>query len=146
MNPFNNVVISLDAKKLQSQHTTEGYRDGISHGKTDRIQAGFDDGYELGAELGLSAGRILGLLEGLVDSFNDVGLSTNGRIDELLSAATRELGEGSIFARDYWHEDGSWKYPVDEPVSKHGSLSENVANSHPAITKWAAKVDHGMKH
>ncbi|KAI6089401.1 hypothetical protein F4821DRAFT_63438 [Hypoxylon rubiginosum] len=138
-------AISLDTRKLQTQHTTEGYRDGITNGKADSLQAGFDEGFGLGATIGLNAGRLLGLLEGLVDSFNETGVDSPAQLDKLLSEARKELNEASIFAEEYWGHDGTWKYPVEEPEIKDERLTENVARRHPAIAKWAEKLDNDVK-
>ena len=54
-----------DVPRLKEKHETEGYRDGVTKGKAETVQAGFDEGYELGAVLGLRVGKILGLLEGI---------------------------------------------------------------------------------
>ncbi|MCJ1437259.1 Essential protein Yae1, N terminal [Xylographa pallens] len=54
-----------DIPRLRSQHSTAGYRDGLSASKTPALQPGFDEGYTLGAVLGLKAGELLGVLEGV---------------------------------------------------------------------------------
>ncbi|KAI1771604.1 hypothetical protein F4818DRAFT_196384 [Hypoxylon cercidicola] len=134
-------AISLDTRKLQAQHSTEGYRDGIANGKADRIQAGFDQGFALGANIGLSAGRLLGVLEGLVASFGENGLDEPAQIGQLLSDATKELSESSIFAEEYWGHDGTWKYPVaQEEVGNKDEMLANIARRHPGIAKWEKKV------
>ncbi|KAI1766027.1 hypothetical protein GGR53DRAFT_238093 [Hypoxylon sp. FL1150] len=137
-------AISLDTRKLQTQHTTEGYRDGITTGKADSLQAGFDEGFSLGATIGLNTGRLLGLLEGLVDSFSELGVDCPAQLDQLLSDAKNELSETSIFAEKYWGHDGKWKYPVHE-TDNVGRLFENVARRHPAIAKWEEKLDKDLK-
>ena len=55
-----------DVPRLRSIHVTAGYRDGIADGKSQSVQAGFDEGYSLGAVIGLDVGWILGILEGLI--------------------------------------------------------------------------------
>ncbi|KAI4870318.1 hypothetical protein F4820DRAFT_252747 [Hypoxylon rubiginosum] len=134
-------AISLDTRKLQAQHTTEGYRDGITNGKADHLQGGFDEGFGLGATIGLSAGRLLGLLEGLVASFSEIGVDSPPQITHLLSEATGDLSETLIFAKEYWGHDGTWKYPVDEAASKDEGLFETVARRHPTIAKWTEEID-----
>ncbi|KAG4433081.1 hypothetical protein IFR05_011447, partial [Cadophora sp. M221] len=55
-----------DIPRLREKHETEGYRDGVTKGKGESVQAGFDEGYGLGAVLGLKIGKILGILEGVL--------------------------------------------------------------------------------
>ena len=45
---------------------TDGYREGLSVGKPQVMQKGFDAGYPLGVEVGLRVGNVLGVLEGVV--------------------------------------------------------------------------------
>ncbi|MCJ1285395.1 Essential protein Yae1, N terminal [Xylographa opegraphella] len=60
-----NATHPSDIPRLRSQHSTAGYRDGLSVSKTPALQPGFDEGYTLGAVLGLKAGELLGMLEGM---------------------------------------------------------------------------------
>ncbi|KAG5999876.1 hypothetical protein E4U21_006167, partial [Claviceps maximensis] len=50
-----------DIPRLQTEHATAGYREGITAAKESSIQPGFDEGFSLGAALGSHAGRLLGL-------------------------------------------------------------------------------------
>ncbi|TVY31571.1 Uncharacterized protein LSUB1_G008387, partial [Lachnellula subtilissima] len=64
-NPRGGNLEPSDVPRLKEKHETEGYRDGVSKGKAETVQAGFDEGYGLGAVLGLRIGKNLGLLEGI---------------------------------------------------------------------------------
>ncbi|KAK8907766.1 hypothetical protein QC760_003649 [Botrytis cinerea] len=48
-----------DIPRLKEKHETEGYRDGVTKGKSESVQKGFDEGYGLGAVLGLRIGKII---------------------------------------------------------------------------------------
>ncbi|KAI1212851.1 uncharacterized protein F4807DRAFT_352988 [Annulohypoxylon truncatum] len=133
--------ILLDTQRLQTQHTTEGYRDGIIAGKAESIQIGFDEGFDLGANLGLKAGRILGLIEGVATALNESGHHSSAYIDQLLSNAAEELSTDSIFSEKYWASDGTWKYLVVGSTTEGDILLEDVANEHPAIMKWEAVIN-----
>ncbi|KAI1087375.1 hypothetical protein F5B19DRAFT_497410 [Rostrohypoxylon terebratum] len=132
--------ISLDTKRLHIQHNTEGYRDGITAGKSESIQLGFDDGFNLGANLGIKAGFILGLLEGVATALKETGRYGSTRIDQLLLDAEKDLNVDSIFSEQYWSPDGGWKFLVQE--STHGGeiSSEDVAKEHPVIMKWEENI------
>ncbi|MCJ1397603.1 Essential protein Yae1, N terminal [Xylographa trunciseda] len=54
-----------DIPRLRSQHSTAGYREGLSASKPPALQPGFDEGYTLGAVLGLKVGELLGVLDGV---------------------------------------------------------------------------------
>ncbi|TFY74295.1 hypothetical protein EWM64_g9718 [Hericium alpestre] len=51
--------------KLSSDFTNSGYREGITAGKEDALQEGFDAGF---AEVGVPLGQELGLLRGLASA------------------------------------------------------------------------------
>ncbi|KAI0112834.1 hypothetical protein F4814DRAFT_322652 [Daldinia grandis] len=132
----NSHIFSPDTKRLQTQHTTEGYRDGITAGKAESMQAGFDKGFDLGAELGLKAGRLLGLLEGVAAALRENSLINSAHIDKLLSDASKELRTEAIFAEEYWTSNGNWKYSVRGSGGHGEILMEDVANEHPVMSKW----------
>ncbi|OTA58595.1 hypothetical protein K449DRAFT_467197 [Hypoxylon sp. EC38] len=90
--------ISLDARRLQAQHITEGYRDGITAGKAESIQAGFDEGFSIGAHIGLEAGRILGLLDGVANSRKECGFNNLAPTAQLLRDAKLELSIKFLFS------------------------------------------------
>lgn len=119
-----------DIHRLQQEHTTAGYRDGITVAKAASIQSGFDEGFGLGATIGLKVGRLLGLLEGIAAATTTITTSSTvasegGRRKEeetansdsqlplsLLADARAELGVKSIFSETFWNADGTWKYVV----------------------------------
>ena len=54
-----------DEPLIRRQHTTAGYREGVSLGKAQTMQDGFDEGYPLGIQTGLRVGFLRGVLEGI---------------------------------------------------------------------------------
>ncbi|KAI0007054.1 essential protein Yae1 [Xylariaceae sp. FL0662B] len=140
-----NNTMSLDARRLRAQHSTEGYREGITAGKAESIQAGFDEGYGLGANVGLRAGQVLGLLEGIAAALRGTRLNESAHADQLLSNARKELSIKSIFDGEYWAPNGTWKYTVEGSKSSSEILFEDVANQHPIIMKWAQTIDDEVK-
>ncbi|KAI0476477.1 hypothetical protein GGR56DRAFT_642880 [Xylariaceae sp. FL0804] len=135
--------ISLDSRRLQSQHATVGYREGITAGKAGSIQAGFDQGFSLGANIGLKAGELLGMLEAIAAALRgrDAHREESARLECLLLQATRDLDVAAIFDGDYWAADGTWKYPVNGPEGPSRVSPEDVASSHPTVARWTALVD-----
>lgn len=133
-----------DIRRLQVTHSTEGYREGITVGKAQSIQTGFDEGYSLGANVGLKAGQLLGLLEGIVGALaqraDDV--SAQAATTTLLVDARRELRTERIFDEAYWAPDGSWKYDVKASGGDDAEVVfEDVASQHPVILKWTRIVE-----
>lgn len=129
-----------DMLRLQREHTTAGYREGITAAKDGSIQKGFDEGFSLGASVGLVAGQLLGFLEGIAEA-------VRGREDDeakntvrLAMEARADLSTAKIFGVEYWQEDGNWKFDV---VPKEGSeiLFSDVANAHPLVKKWTQVVE-----
>ncbi|KAI0838117.1 hypothetical protein F5Y06DRAFT_62744 [Hypoxylon sp. FL0890] len=138
-------AISLDTRRLQTQHTTEGYRDGIAVGKAESIQAGFDEGFSVGAHVGLKAGRILGLLEGVAGALKESGHHSSTRIEQLLSDAKSDLNTDSIFSEQYWTPDGSWRYRVKGSEDNSKVSFEDLALKHPVIMKWNKTIEWEIK-
>jgi hypothetical protein len=135
-----------DIPRLRSEHSTSGYRDGLSAAKNTTIQEGFDEGYSLGAVMGLEIGILLGLLEGICQAVGNIGASYDSekeRTNTLLDSAKRELRTEEIFGRDWWIEDGTWKFEVlGEGVDGAGEFTfKDVVNSHPTILKWKRLVN-----
>ncbi|KAI1122839.1 hypothetical protein F5Y10DRAFT_253225 [Nemania abortiva] len=131
------VSMSLDTRRLQAQHTTVGYREGITAGKAGSIQVGFDQGFALGANIGIRAGQILGLLEGIRVALAEAGPSEEYvRVDTLLSQATAELNPESVFTSEFWAPDGTWTYPVTVPHEDDEIIYPDVAGQHPLVAKW----------
>ncbi|KAJ4397520.1 Essential protein Yae1, N terminal [Gnomoniopsis smithogilvyi] len=137
-----------DMHRLQQEHTTAGYRDGIAVAKASSIQAGFDEGFSLGGTIGLKVGRLLGLLEGIVGALggeNDT-TSESEAATKLLSDARVDLDLRSMFSPKFWNEDGTWKYEVDEKEAEGEGvvLFSHVAEAHPLVKKWTATVAEQM--
>ncbi|KAK3700400.1 Essential protein Yae1, N terminal [Vermiconidia calcicola] len=119
-----------DIPRLRTQHTTAGYRDGLSTSKESHVQAGFDEGYALGAELGLRGGWVLGVLEGLA--------AKQRHVKDLLRQAEEELDVGKLFGQEWFGEDGVWRYDVAGP--EEGVTFKEVAEAHPVLRKWMGVV------
>ncbi|KAF2963220.1 hypothetical protein GQX73_g10353 [Xylaria multiplex] len=133
-----NPDISLDTRRLQAQHNTVGYREGITAGKASSIQSGFDQGFVLGANIGIRAGQILGLLEGISAALVESDKSV--RAYGLLSQATAELNPESLFTSEFWAPDGTWTYPVTAADEDSEIVYPDVADQHPILTKWSRIV------
>ena len=140
-----------DTRRLQVTHSTTGYREGITEGKAQSIQAGFDEGYGLGANIGLKAGHILGLLEGITAALGQHSAgdadhpNEHARVNQLLVSARVELKTESIFDEACWTPDGSWKYDVESSRHDGEILFEDVAEAPPLITKWTRTAHEEMQ-
>ncbi|KAG5983420.1 hypothetical protein E4U55_008190 [Claviceps digitariae] len=141
-----------DMPRLQTEHTTAGYREGITVAKESSIQAGFDEGFSLGAALGSQAGQLLGLVEGIADALKTHTAETAETSTQLLRDATRELSTDSIFSPEYWASDGNWTYEVvaaahhdDGAAGEQMIVFSDVANAHPLIRKWRGIVDEQLR-
>ena len=145
-----------DIPRLKDKHETEGYRDGVTKGKAESVQAGFDEGYGLGAVLGLRVGKVLGLLEGLLGAVNTpvrVGGAENTKAEQLWAAerdrlnhlfhdAKEELKAEEVFGKTWWGEDGIWKFDVPgEEAGAEEVVFQDVAAAHPLIRKWEGIAD-----
>jgi hypothetical protein len=145
-----------DMRRLETEHATAGYREGISTAKEKTVQAGFDEGFSLGATIGLAAGQLLGMLEGIDDALKSrlggqagsqagsqdgQGTSSAAATSELLVEAKQELSVLKIFSPDYWAPDGNWSYDVEPHGDGDEILFPDVAKAHPLIRKWTAVVD-----
>ncbi|RAL58850.1 hypothetical protein DID88_009159 [Monilinia fructigena] len=143
-----------DIPRLKEKHETEGYRDGVTKGKTESVQKGFDEGYGLGAVLGLRIGKIIGILEGVLGA---VAVSArrnpkmwNGwkkkcRLEELLKNAKEELKTEKVFAREWWGEDGIWKFQVLGEKEGKDVVFPDVAAAHPLLRKWQSIVEEEIR-
>ncbi|KAH7304976.1 hypothetical protein B0I35DRAFT_146500 [Stachybotrys elegans] len=131
-----------DMNRLRTEHTTAGYREGVSTAKETSIQAGFDEGFSLGATIGLQAGQLLGTLEGIAEALRGDGQDAAAAADELLAAAQADLGKASIFSPQYWAPDGNWTYEVGDGEEV---IFMDVALAHPLIRKWTEIVNEQMK-
>ncbi|KAK6502198.1 hypothetical protein TWF506_002786 [Arthrobotrys conoides] len=144
--------------RLASKHTTEGYRDGITASKQQFIQEGFDEGYILGAALGLKVGGLLGILDGIVGTiygllhpldkknvdsksseYKDVLKEQLKRQQKVRETAKQELALEKVFGRDYFGEDGVWKWAAEE---EDGEMTfDDIILQHPLIVKWGDIVN-----
>ena len=110
--------------------------------KEQTLQAGFDEGYSLGAFFGLRVGYLLGALEGLYLAYSH-GSEGRTRLGQLGEEAKGQLTLEKIFGRDWWGEDGIWKYEV-QGEEEEVTFPE-VVNAHPLVRKWVEKVEQEMK-
>ncbi|KAL1900169.1 Essential protein Yae1, N terminal [Sporothrix stenoceras] len=157
-----------DMNRLQQEHSTAGYREGLNEGKNSTLQAGFDEGYSLGAAIGGVVGELLGMLEALVVSGEEEGQAAaadteNGdTLTVLLGRARRDLTAPSIFAPDYFATDGTWNYDVEASETAaaiqanttqaveaadatfHATIFD-VANAHPLVKTWRGIVDRQLE-
>jgi hypothetical protein len=137
-----------DVPRLQGIHTTNGYRDGIAVSKEKFLQEGFDEGYSLGAEVGAAAGRLIGVLEGLAVAVRSDEAS---EVLSKLESARKELSAKSLYASDFFGEDGIWKFSVGKGGDDEADLTFRVvAAAHPLVVKWTGIVDelvenHGLQ-
>lgn len=125
-----------DMRRLQTDHGTAGYREGVNIGKQDSLQKGFDEGYTIGAAIGLQAGQILGVLEGIAEA-----LQNDKEMDELLSKARDELSVEKLFNGDFWKADGMPYYEVDEEVLQ----KKESALAHPSVRKWTDVLEEQIQ-
>lgn len=129
-----------DMRRLQSEHTTAGYREGVTVAKAASVQAGFDEGFGLGATLGLSAGEIVGVLEGLA-----AAVPGDERLAALLGEARGDFSARSIFGATYWDPNGTWTYPV--PGQDGGDvIFRDVVEAHPLIAKWRVVLNEQIQN
>ncbi|RKF73993.1 Uncharacterized protein yae1 [Golovinomyces cichoracearum] len=124
-----------DLPRLKSMHETAGYRDGISKGKEECVQRGFDEGFGLGAIIGLRVGMILGLLEG-VSKGAQVAYREAKRAKQMWQAAENELSTRNIFGIEWWSEHGVWLYEVQGDIESEEVTFIHVAKAHPLLKKW----------
>jgi hypothetical protein len=145
-----------DIPRLREKHETEGYRDGVTKGKAESVQIGFDEGYNLGATLGLRIGKILGLLEGIWNAVQTAARDPANqedkqwdvqreRVEKLRMDAKEELSTMSVFGRQYWGEDGIWRFEVPGEGEGREVLFPDVAGAHPLVGKWEGVVQEEVE-
>lgn len=139
-----------DIHRLRQEHTTAGYREGITVAKGTSIQAGFDEGFGLGATIGLKVGYLLGVLEGVAAALSrDPSLAAaHAEAVKLLAEARGELGVQAVFTPEYWDSDGTWKYEVGSRQADNDDeevVFSHVADAHPLVRKWTAAVEAQMQ-
>lgn len=128
-----------DMRRLQTEHETAGYREGITAAKESHMQEGFDEGFSLGATLGLRAGQLLGTLEAIADAVKGQADGAAAAAQRLLDEARQDLSTGRVFDPEYWAPDGNWTYEV-EPAGGDEILFRHVADAHPLMRKWSGVV------
>ncbi|CAD0115129.1 unnamed protein product [Aureobasidium uvarum] len=137
-----------DIPRLRSVHVTSGYRDGISVSKASHVQHGFDEGFSLGAVIGTKAGFLLGVLEGIVRCISASAAISTGVKEGVIAkfvAAREELALQSLFGREWFGEDGIWKFEVlGEGREEEEVTFRDVAEAHPVLVKWGREVE-GLK-
>ncbi|KAL2210300.1 hypothetical protein CC79DRAFT_1330677 [Sarocladium strictum] len=132
-----------DMRRLETEHHTAGYREGLTVAKASSVQAGFDEGFSLGASLGQAAGEILGVLEGIHEALRGTTSEAAASVEATLTEAREDLNLERLFASEHWAPDGNWKYDVK---AREGSgdgevLFDDVAAQHPLIKRWIAEVE-----
>lgn len=125
-----------DIRRLQAEHVTAGYREGITAAKTKSIQVGFDEGFSLGATIGLKAGQVLGFLEGITGALQAEHSDESQEARRCLEEARKELAAESIYDEKYWAPDGTWKYDLQSVTPENDIIFDHVAAAHPLISKW----------
>lgn len=125
-----------DMPRLEREHVTAGYRDGVTAAKGNSVQDGFDEGFSLGAEIGKRVGEILGLLEGIHEA-----AAAAGGDEELVKRAREELAADKVFGKEFWFEDGTWRFEV----AGEGIVFADVAGAHPLVRKWEGIVEGEVK-
>ncbi|RGP68509.1 ABC1 containing [Fusarium longipes] len=144
-NDESGVTHPSDIRRLQTEHTTAGYREGITVSKESSLQAGFDEGFSLGASVGLKAGQLLGLLEGIAEAVQSLKDAESSHIVELAKQAREELSTQGIFKPEYWAEDGNWKYEVKPAAGAEEVVFADVADAHPLVKKWTGIAEEQVK-
>ncbi|KAL2112226.1 hypothetical protein VUR80DRAFT_8286 [Thermomyces stellatus] len=122
-----------DMPRLEREHVTAGYRDGVNAAKGASVQDGFDEGFSLGGEVGKRVGEILGLLEGIHEAV--------GRDGDLVKRAREELAVDKVFGKEFWYEDGTWRFEVE----KEDIIFADVAEAHPLVRKWEGIVEEEVQ-
>ncbi len=133
-----------DMSRLQTEHSTSGYREGVAVAKEASIQSGFDEGFSIGATIGLEAGRLLGMVEGICDAVKGLDNDQSSASETLLGDARRDLSTNTIFSPEYWATDGTWTYQVPSQGETE-ILFPDVAKAHPLIRKWTAIVEKQLQ-
>ncbi|RPA71439.1 hypothetical protein BJ508DRAFT_92026 [Ascobolus immersus RN42] len=136
-----------EVQGLKRQHTTEGYRDGVTVGKEESVQKGFDEGYNIGALFGLRVGWLGGVVDGLVKCA-ELSEDKDVLLDKVQLVKKKFLEETALeklFSKDYFDDKAVWAYEVETTNSHSGDEEEaytfdEVVASHPIIKKWTGTV------
>ena len=88
---------------------------------------------------------MLGALEGVWGAYGKdakVYLEER-RLGKLVGEARKELSIEGIFGKDWWGEDGVWRYEV---VGKEEEvLFQEVVDAHPLLRKWEGVVEEEVE-
>lgn len=143
-----------DLPSIQRQHTTDGYRAGLSAGKEDPTvaQAGFDQGYPLGVLLGMRSGYLIGALNELTKMGIVQGKVLGEAEEELeVTQLLKEMGDklGKGIVEELQEEGGS--VPSEVKDSDDAARTWSIVNATwidelPTIKRWSGLVaDAGKK-
>ena len=143
-----------DIPRLRSAHFTAGYREGATAAKEKTLQPGFDEGYSLGATFGLRIGCLLGELEGVYTALKGSGSTMEKeaeRVAKLYRRMRNELALEKVFGREWWGENGLWKYEVrsqrGENCNEEGKIIfKDVVESHPLVVQWHVVIEREVDH
>lgn len=133
-----------DMHRLETEHATTGYREGVAVAKASSVQAGFDEGFSLGATIGLLAGQLLGTLEAIAEAVAGREDDASTTAERVCTEAKVDLSTDKIFGPEYWAPDGNWSYDV-KAENGDDVVFPDVARAHPLIRKWTDVVDEQMK-
>ena len=91
------------------------------------------------------------MLETLYASLKHAPLAERERVRALLLRSRKDLALETVFGKEWWGEDGVWKYLVHDAdgrdVDGDGDLTfEQIARCHPLLSKWGAIVDKEMEN
>jgi hypothetical protein len=106
------------------------------------MQAGFDEGYSLGAAMGLRVGVLVGGVEGLCSAVADQ--EEGERLRRLRKEVRAELSIERVFAKEWWGEDGVWRYnvAVGEAEADEAEVTfQDVVAAHPLLRKWTEVLE-----
>ncbi|KAF4124558.1 Essential protein Yae1, N terminal [Geosmithia morbida] len=149
-NSTDNLSHPSDMRRLETDHATAGYREGIAVGKQETLQEGFDEGYSMGAAIGLQAGQILGILEGISEACSSKMPQRQGPeldreaslgAEKLLAEARNELSVERLFSSSYWRATGEPSYDVAGNLLRH----RDGALAHPLVRKWTAVMEEQLR-
>ena len=100
-----------------------------------------DEGWPLGTTFALRVGCLLGALDGVWGAYEKDAkayLEERRRLGKLAGEAREELSIDGIFGKDWWEEDGVWRYKV---VGKEEEVTfQEVVDAHPLVRKWEGVV------
>jgi hypothetical protein len=87
------------------------------------------------------------VLEGIVravQSSADIAAEAKEEVIVKFITARQELGLQSLFGREWFGEDGIWKFEVKEDADGEVTFRD-VADAHPLVAKWVSEVEELKK-